>query len=102
MTGQGVSRSVGLRLGNSTIDALDDEMGSLAAALGPELEFHVQVTPRATVRFMVRFVSTCGQTVSKSPKNPPLWGGPGGPPGGEAGAPTDWQECPCPALKKRF
>ena len=50
VTGQGVSRSVGLRLGNSTIDALDDEMGSLAAALGPELEFHVQVTPRATVR----------------------------------------------------
>ena len=23
----------------------------------------------------MRFVSTCGQTVSKSPKNPPLWGG---------------------------
>lgn len=50
VTGREVSWSVGLRLGNSTVDALDDEMGSLAAALGPELEFHVQVTPRATVR----------------------------------------------------
>ena len=50
VTGREVSQSVDLRLGNSTIDALDDEMGSLAAALGPELEFHVQVTPRATVK----------------------------------------------------
>lgn len=50
VTGWEVSGAVGLQLGNSTIDALDDEMGSLAAALGPELEFHVQVTPRATVK----------------------------------------------------
>ena len=50
VTGWEVSGAVGLWLGNSTIDALDDEMGSLAAALGPELEFHVPVTPRATVR----------------------------------------------------
>lgn len=39
---------MGPQLGNSTIDALDDEMGLMAAALGPELEFHIQVTPRAT------------------------------------------------------
>lgn len=43
-----VPRVMGPQLGNSTIDALDDEMGLMAAALGPELEFHIQVTPRAT------------------------------------------------------
>ena len=43
-----VPRIVGLQLGNSTIDALDDEMELMAAALGSELEFHIQVTPRAT------------------------------------------------------
>ena len=55
----------------------------------------------------MRFVSPCGQTVSKSPKSPPLWGGlvggahrPACPRGVRCS--IGWQECPGPAFKKRF
>ena len=55
----------------------------------------------------MRFVSPCGQTVSESPKSPPLWGGPVGGthrPACPLGVRCSigWQECPGPALKKRF